>query len=356
MEESSHEPDMQALIANEPDNITSIDEEIIQEPPPTSIAAFWRRLLAFTIDGFLLSIPLIIIGFIFRDIAFSLGPWGRILGFSVLILYGGYFHSEQRSGQTFGKQLAKIAVVDHNNQYLSISQSFSRATILGLIFILNGWALPLLQNTIIAFFVTIVVFGGILALIYGLIFNRTTRQGIHDLLVGSYVIDAPPHLNAQTPQIPRIHKRITFGLVVGIGLLIGIAGLLLQQTEPTLGIVEPGEWEEIQELQSTLKTDGDYFSVSVNRVNRGQIGGSTVLKDLNIEVWTKVSCDRNPTYCDDLVEDIAQTAFETYGGIENLSGMQIAIVNRFDLGLASGHLTRGAARSMADWQEILENR
>lgn len=330
------------------------DEEIIKEPPQTSIAGFWRRLFAFIIDGFIVAIPLLILGFAFRDIAFSLGPWGRIIGYALIIPYWGYFNSEKRSGQTPGKQVAKIAVVDNSNQYFSMGKSFLRAFILGLIFMLNGWAVPLFQNPIIAIVLAIIVVGGTLALIYGLVFNRTTRQGIHDLLVGSYVINAPPDLEAATPRIPRIHQRITFGLL-GIGLLIGIVGLLVQRSQPTLGIVETGEWEEIQELQSSLMEEGEFFSVGVNRVNRSQIGNSTVLRDLNIEVWAKTSCRRNPGYCDDLVEQVAHTAFEKYDNIENLSGMRIAVVNRFDLGLANGNLTRGTARSMEDWQKELEN-
>jgi Txe/YoeB family toxin of Txe-Axe toxin-antitoxin module len=219
---------------------------------------------------------------------------------------------------------------------------------------LNGWALPILQNPVIAILLTIIIFGGVFTLIYGLVFNRTTRQGIHDLLVGSYVINAPPNLEAITPQIPRIHQRITYGLL-GVGLIISIAGLLVQQSQSTLGILETGELGEIQELQSSLLDNDDFFSVGVTRVNRNRVGSPEVLKDLNIEVWTKTSCKRNPSYCNELVNQIARTAFEKYGNIENLSGMRIAVVNRFDFGLASGNLTQGVAWSIEDWQKELEN-
>ncbi len=354
MEEYNQVSGDQEPVVAEIGDLKQDDEKTIKELSQTSIAGFWRRLFAFIIDGFIVAIPLIILGYVFRDIAFSLGPWGRIFGYALIILYWGYFNSEKRSGQTFGKQVTKIAVVDSNNRYFGMGRSFLRAFILGLIFMLNGWALPFLQNPVIAILLAIIVFGGTLALVYGLVFNRTTRQGIHDLLVGSYVINAPPHLEAATPRIPRTHQRITFGLL-GLGLLMGIAGLLVQRSQPTLGILETGEWEEIQELQSSLMEDGEFFSVSVNRVNRSRVGSSTVLKDLNIEVWAKTPCSRNPGYCNDLVEQVARTAFEKYDNIENLSGMRIAVVNRFDFGLASGNLTRGAAWSMEDWQRELEN-
>ena len=148
---------------------------------------------------------------------------------------------------------------------------------------------------VLTFLVTIIVFRGLFALIYGLVFNRTTRQGIHDLVAGTYVIDAPPDLNTEMPKIPKVHQRITYGLL-GIGLLIGIASFIFQQNQPTLNILETGEWEEIEELQSTLMESNEFFSVSVHRVNRGSLGSSTILKDLNIEVWLKTSCTHDPDY------------------------------------------------------------
>ena len=99
---------------------------------------------------------------------------------------------------------------------------------------------------------------------------------------------------------------------------------------------------------------GEFFSVSVNRANRSQVGSPTVLKDLNIEVWEKTSCNRNPDYCDELKEQIAHTAFMEYDNIKNLSRMRITIVNRFDLGLASGQLTWGTAWSIENWQKELD--
>jgi uncharacterized RDD family membrane protein YckC len=103
------------------------DEKIYEEPPQTSIAGFWRRLFAFIIDGLVVGTPLIILGFAIRDIAFSLGPWGRIIGYAFIIPYWGYFNSAKHSGQTFGKKVTKIVVVDRNNHYLSLGKSFLRA-------------------------------------------------------------------------------------------------------------------------------------------------------------------------------------------------------------------------------------
>jgi hypothetical protein len=58
--------------------------------------------------------------------------------------------------------------------------------------------------------------------------------------------------------------------------------------------------------------------------------------------------------CDVLLNQVAQTAFENYDGIDNLSGMRITLVNRFDLGLATGSLNRGAAWTIEDWRKQLQ--
>lgn len=324
-----------------------------QEISRFEIAGFWRRFLAFVIDGFILAIPLIILGFAFRDIAFALGPWGRLIGYGIIFLYWSYFNSTLKDGQTIGKKLMKIAVVGDNGAYLPISKAMLRAFILALIGLLNLWALPILQNPVIAVIAATIIFGGGLALLYGLIFNRKTRQGIHDLIVGSYVVKAPPNPEARAPEIPLIHKRITYALV-GLGLVLGLGGFFLRGTQSTFGILEPEEWEQVENLHGILSEDDQFFNVNVQRLNRQQLGNSTVLKDLNIEVWVKRSCSRNRDYCDELVNEIARTAFEHYGEIDKLTGMRIAVTNRFDLGLANGHFTMGAARTIEDWRAQLE--
>lgn len=355
MEEITPAPDEQP----EPESSLPQEElptnDISEEIKTFEIAGFWRRFLAFALDGLILGIPLIILGFVFRDIAFSLGPWGRLIGYSIIFLYWSYFNSSLRNGQTIGKKAMKIAVVDGNGAYLSLGKSMLRAGVLASIGLLNGWALPLMQNPVIAFIATVIIFGGGLALLYGLIFNRKTRQGIHDLLAGSYVVKAPPNPETIVPPIPRIHKRITFGLV-GFGLVLGLAGLVIQgiNSNPTFGILESEEWQEIQELQAILLENDEFFTVGVQRLNRHQVGSETVMKDLNIDVWVKQSCGRNPEYCDDLLKQIAQTAFENYDDIDNLTGMRITLSNRFDLGLARGNLNRGAAWTIEDWRKQLE--
>jgi uncharacterized RDD family membrane protein YckC len=357
---------MQELEAPSSDNSSEIDPQLEQEPPidnglietpqqsnPFPIAGFWLRGLAFVIDGIVIAIPLIIWGFVFRDLAFSLGPWGRLVGYTLFCGYLGFFNSRFGGGQTLGKRLTKIVVIDSDGGYLPLSKSVLRALILALVPLMNRWDLPLLQNPILVMIATVIIFGGGLALIYGLIFNRKTNQGLHDLIVGSYVVKAPLRPGIIIPKTPLVHRYITFGLI-GLAVLLSSAGFFLQNDEMAFGVLEPEEWEEIRELHTTLSASDEFFSVGVQRSNHQYTGSPNVLKDLNINVWVKKSCRRNPEYCNELLKQVARTAFEQYKGIDNLTGMRIAVFNRFDLGLANGQLAVRGEWTIDDWRKQLK--
>ncbi len=322
--------------------------------PATEIAGFWRRVFAFMLDGLFLSIPLLMLGFAFRSFAFSLGPWGRLIGYGLLFLYWSVFNSTFREGQTFGKQLLGIAVVDRHGDYLSLPASMRRASILALIGLLNQWALPVLETPVMVVITGTIVLGGGLALLYGVIFNRQTRQGIHDLIAGSYVVKTSHRPKTHLPETPPSHKRITIGLV-GAGLILSIAiGVLMQNANPTFGILVPTEWKEIQALRTTLAHNDDFFNVGVRRLNQNSSRTSDARHNLHITVWMKKPCEQYTAYCDTALQQVAQTVFENYAGIDRLSEMRITLINRFDLGLARGSYSHGATQTIDDWRKQLD--
>ena len=156
-----------------------------QAPQSIIIAGFWKRLLAFIIDGLLLGIVGFLLGLMFFEQFARLGGWGRLVGFIITVSYFGVFNGSIGKGQTIGKRFTKLNVIDRDGQFLSPRKSFPRSAILVLPFFLNGALIPTsVIMSPLGILIGLIVFGIGGAIVYLYIFNRRTRQSLHDLAVG----------------------------------------------------------------------------------------------------------------------------------------------------------------------------
>jgi uncharacterized RDD family membrane protein YckC len=155
-------------------------------PRLAEIAGFWRRLFAFCLDGLLLGAVGAYIGLIAYDGLVALGDWGRAVGFAIALIYFGAMDSELFRGQTLGKRVVRIKVVTVNGVPLSVGASTLRATIFCVPYFLNGAFID--AGAITSWLLVFLVFGVGLSIVYLLLFNRRTRQSLHDLAVGAYVV------------------------------------------------------------------------------------------------------------------------------------------------------------------------
>ena len=185
-----------------------------QFPPP---AGFWRRFGAWVLDYLLLAITLLFLGLMFRQWSYALGPRGRPIGLVAVLLYYGLLNSRLAGGQTLGKRLFRIAVRDEHNRPISPLRSLLRTAIWVLPFALNGFASG---NLVLDWLAAVLALGLFGALVYTMLFNRKARQGIHDLLVRTYVV----YLRG-TPQA-AFPKTWTFHWVV-VGLWMVTAVVLV---------------------------------------------------------------------------------------------------------------------------------
>lgn len=153
------------------------------------IAGFWRRLGALASDLILLGIFGAILGALFFDTFARMGAYAKLIGFAIALAYFGICNSRIAGGQTLGKRWLGVRVVDVHDELLSLPRSLLRYVVLGIPFFANGLPLDprLAMSSPLGYLLALVVFGGMLAIIYLYIFNRRTRQSLHDLVVGSYV-------------------------------------------------------------------------------------------------------------------------------------------------------------------------
>ena len=89
-------------------------------------AGFWRRVAAFLVDALILALAGHLLGLVLFDVFVRLGPWGPCVGFVVAL---GYFLPQEcaRRGQSLGKRLLRIRVVDAWGRALTPACEIGRA-------------------------------------------------------------------------------------------------------------------------------------------------------------------------------------------------------------------------------------
>jgi uncharacterized RDD family membrane protein YckC len=184
-----------------------------------TIAGFWRRIGAFCVDCLLLGAIGVSAGHFLTDEFVRLGPWGRLLGFSVAMAYFGTLNSRLTGGQTPGKRLLKIKVVARDGTALTVQSAFLRFLPLGIPWFLNNAQFS--ESVLLSFWLyvlPIAVFGLGLSVVYLYVFNRKSRQSLHDLLVGSYVVSA----EATGPVVSNAPWRVHLAVCVLLGMASGV--------------------------------------------------------------------------------------------------------------------------------------
>jgi uncharacterized RDD family membrane protein YckC len=182
---------------------------------------FWRRVGAFAIDGVVLGLIGLVLGWTAFDTLARMGEWSRLIGLTLGTSYFGILGSHIGGGRSLGQRLLGLRVVGVDGAFLDLPRAFARAFILVLPMVLNGASMrgsspSLLLHGFVAAEVML-VFGLGLAQLYLLIFNRPSRRMVHDLLTRSAVV--PVSATAHVAPASRTHIGVAAGLVVAAGAL-----------------------------------------------------------------------------------------------------------------------------------------
>lgn len=206
-----------------------MDELASSDAPAVRVAGFWRRLAAFTLDSLLGGLLGVLVGLAMFDTLAQLGAWGRAVGFIIAVAYFGIFNSRIGGGQTLGKMAFGIEVIDRNGDPLSLPRSLARAAVLCAPLFLNGASFS--SSVLLSYWVyplTLLVFGGLGAIVYLYVFNRPTRQSLHDLAVGSYVVRNDEFDAPSFSPVRRVHLTVVAILVAASAGIPAASGQLAQ--------------------------------------------------------------------------------------------------------------------------------
>jgi uncharacterized RDD family membrane protein YckC len=303
------------------------------------IAGFWRRVLGAAIDSIILGLFGGILGLFFFDPLMHLGLWGRAIGFVIALAYFGSMNSCLFGGQTIGKRAARTRVVDSGGETLGLARAALRYVILGAPFFLNGVLIVTSKNSILpAYILGIVVFGGIFGTIYLIVFNRKTRQGIHDLVIGSYVVICGNE-GKRKPSIWWGHYMVV-GLIF---LLCIVSPFVIKNAFGGVKFAEMGTvYREILDQPEVVKaTVFDGQSIFWDSRNG---------KGVAHYVSSTAHLNQRPGNIDSEADKIARIIFQDYPAARLRDRVLIMVNYGYDIGISSWSISKQFSYTPQEWE------
>ena len=292
-----------------------------------TIAGFWRRLGALIVDLLLLGVVGWLIGLVLFDTLARMGDWARIIGFVIALAYFGLLDSRLCAGRTLGNRLFDLRVINASGNSLSIPRSLVRYTVLSTPFFLNNLSVSK-PSLVVSLVLSVVVLGGILSITYLYLFNRRTRQSLHDLAVGSYAVRGESE--GSTVAFPVLWRGHL--VVVGVIFALCLAGALaaasfVKSTTFAPLVAAQQAMNALPNVQTSGVVDGvSYFN-----------GARSTYLSAQLRLATP------QIYDEAFARQVAQLIFKSNPDAASRSVITVNLVYGFDLGIARGwksHLYR----------------
>jgi uncharacterized RDD family membrane protein YckC len=157
-------------------------------PAHFPLSGWLRRLFANMADALLLGLLGLLLGKTFSAQFCMLGPWARLPGLAIYIIYFTFFTSGFGGGQTPGMRLAGTRVANASGEELGLSRSALRCIVFLLPVMLGGACEFISPGRMVLWFYCAGAASCLAAVnAYFLVFNRRTGQGLHDMISGAYV-------------------------------------------------------------------------------------------------------------------------------------------------------------------------
>jgi uncharacterized RDD family membrane protein YckC len=325
----------------------SIGIKPLEEKSTQLISGFWRRPFAFIIDGIILGVIGIVIGTSFFDFFAELGGWGRMIGFAMALLYFGALNSSIGNGQTIGKRMMKIRVVDGKGKLISPLRSVGRFMIIGPPYFLNEAIIPpSIATPSLSFIQDLFVSFMGCAIIYLYIFNRRTRQSLHDLMIGTYVVQTSHAAEFTLPQVWKGHLSV-------IGLLF--VALIIHTTLMMPKLTDTELFYEVPTVQTSINDSGlvHMATVSIEKSPRINLGLEGKENTETTYLSTNAILKTRPEDHEEIIEEIASIIIGNYQTTMDKDSLIVRVTYGYDIGLASAWTSKRQQYSFNDWKAKL---
>ncbi|SJM92914.1 RDD family protein [Crenothrix polyspora] len=311
---------------NQEDNRTEHSDGQFEKTGQEWICGFWQRIIANWIDMAFLGLIGFGSGYFLEAYFVKIGVWGRLIGFCVAIIYFGVMNSTIFNGQTLGKKALKLRVVNIDNNPISLIRSLGRYCILGIPYFLNGASfsnenISPFWGHVLSLIIWAVICGGFFSIIYLYVFNRITRQSLHDLVFGTYVVN----VGIKEKNIANVWKPhlIVVGVFFIAVLIVPLVKSNFSQQEPLVGL---------KNSQETLMKNPlvNHVSVLVGKTTSSSIKkGDTVTTFVKAQIFLKENQVLNKA----LARELAGTLANSYPQTMEKDIALIELIYAYDIGI-----------------------
>ena len=330
-----------------------LENRIVKAKPIYS--TFWTRFAAYFIDVFVLGIGGTILGLLLHNVFSHMGNQGLLVGFLLSLLYFGLGNSKIFNGQTLGKKALQLQVVNSNLNTIFVSKSILRALIYTVPFFFLNYRIAGWSEVSISFLVKGILFLTFLFVLpFHLIINTPTRQGLHDLLLGTYVINIEGYSNHQlikSKQTPLLISSLFAVLIIAFIVFLNIRNkesrLIVQELKPLK--------EQIDRLDKV-----GYSSISSNTSSTRMLGSNDISRSkflrLSIVLKENIISELRPDNLQNLaiVKDAVKLIMAEYSEINSLDYIQVSLVYGYNIGISRSSSSITTSYSIEEWREKIK--
>jgi hypothetical protein len=170
---------------------------------------------------------------------------------------------------------------------------------------------------------SLIVFGGLFSILYLYIFNRVTRQSLHDLAVGTYVVNASAE-RQEPGEIWKVHLIIVAVLLVAAAIVPAFTSRLAQ-SEP---------FNELLVVQAALSNEPgvNYSTISANVSTFVSVREGT---KTNSYVSAQAFLASNNVTDVEFARHLARIVVKNYAEAGDKDAIRITLTYGYDIGIWS---------------------
>lgn len=308
--------------------VAEVERAVAGATRPPSFAGFSQRLGALLVDVVVLALVGFLVGMVFGDALARMGGYERLVGFAIALAYG-LLNSRLTGGRTLGKYLLRIRVADLAGNPISVPRALVRQVAFSVPFFLNGAPidLPLLTSWL-GVVLSLLVFGGVFAIVYLFVFNRKSRRSLHDLVAGTCVLRGPPATDGPAPPPAPVWR--------GHLLVLGVVALL-SATAPYWSekLAQLETFSEMMPVYQALNEQPGVVTAHVIKSNH--LDGAPVFGGY---ITATLVLDKPGVVDEERAREIGQLVLEKYPDARCHQVILVRFVYGYDMVIASSHTSR----------------